>query len=61
VFTLGPLSFAAAGPVAAVLGASAMLGFGAVWCTLSTAVVLALPAVRAVGVTSQPDSPATPG
>ena len=60
-FALGPLSFAAAGPVAAVLGARAVLGFGAVWCTLSTAAVLALPAVRAVGVTSQRDSPATPG
>jgi MFS family permease len=48
-FALGPLSFAAAGPVAGVLGASAVLGFGAVWCTLSTAVVLALPAVRRGG------------
>jgi MFS family permease len=60
-FALGPLSFAAAGPVAAVLGAGAVLGFGAVWCTLSAAVVLALPAVRAVGVTGQRDSPSVRG
>ena len=47
-FAFGPLAFAAAGPVAAVLGAGAVLGFGAAWSTLSCAVVLALPAVRAV-------------
>jgi hypothetical protein len=47
-FAFGPLAFAAAGPVAAVLGARAVLGFGAAWSTLSCAVVLALPAVRAV-------------
>jgi MFS family permease len=49
-FAFGPLAFAAAGPVAAVVGAGAVLGFGAVWSTLSTSVVLALPAVRAVTV-----------
>ena len=49
-FAFGPLAFAAAGPVAAVLGARTVLGFGAVWSTLSCAVVLALPAVRAVTV-----------
>lgn len=48
-FALGPLSFAAAGPAAAAIGARTVLGFGAAWCTLSAAVVLALPAVRAVG------------
>ena len=47
-FAFGPLAFAAAGPVAAVLGAGTVLGFGAAWSTLSCAVVLALPAVRAV-------------
>jgi MFS family permease len=47
-FAFGPLAFAAAGPVAAVVGARALLGFGAAWSTLSSAVVLALPAVRAV-------------
>ena len=47
-FAFGPLAFAAAGPVAAAVGARAVLGFGAAWSTLSCAVVLALPAVRAV-------------
>ena len=41
---------AAAGPVATVVGARALLGFGAAWSALSSAVVLALPAVRAVTV-----------
>jgi MFS family permease len=49
-FAFGPLAFAAAGPVAAVVGARALLGFGAAWSALSSAVVLALPAVRAVTV-----------
>jgi MFS family permease len=47
-FAFGPVAFAAAGPLAAVVGARAVLGFGAAWSTLSCAVVLALPAVRAV-------------
>ena len=47
-FAFGPVAFAVAGPVAAVVGARALLGFGAAWSTLSSAVVLALPAVRAV-------------
>lgn len=47
-FAFGPLAFAAAGPVAALVGARAVLGFGAAWSALSSAVVLALPAVRAV-------------
>jgi len=47
-FAFGPLAFAAAGPVAAVLGARVVLGFGAAWSAGSSAVVLALPAVRAV-------------
>ena len=64
-FALGPLAFAAAGPVAAVLGAGTVLGFGAAWSTLSCAVVLALPAVRAVRAapsrTPGPVSPPPPG
>ncbi|MGI8447483.1 MAG: hypothetical protein ACR2MP_09960, partial [Streptosporangiaceae bacterium] len=47
-FAFGPLAFAAAGPVATVVGARAVLGFGAAWSTLSCAVVLAIPAVWAV-------------
>jgi MFS family permease len=57
-FALGPLAFAAAGPVAAVLGAREVLGFGAAWSTLSCAVVLTLPAVRAV--CAPPSRPAEP-
>ena len=53
-FAFGPVAFAAAGPVAAVVGARTVLGFGAAWSTLSCAVVLALPAVRAV-TASPPD------
>jgi hypothetical protein len=55
-FAFGPVAFAAAGPVAAVLGARTVLGFGAVWSTLSCAVVLALPAVRAVTALPPPRS-----
>ncbi|HWG61710.1 MAG TPA: MFS transporter [Streptosporangiaceae bacterium] len=50
-FSFGPLAFAAAGPVAAVVGARAVLGFGAAWATVSSAVVLAMPSVRAVRAT----------
>ena len=53
-FAFGPVAFAAAGPVAALVGARTVLGFGAAWSTLSCAVVLALPAVRAV-TASPPD------
>ena len=45
-FAFGPLAFAAAGPVAAVVGARTVLGFGATWSTVSCAAVLVLPAVR---------------
>jgi hypothetical protein len=47
-FGFGPLAFAAAGPVAAVVGARAVLGFGAAWGILSSAVVLAVPAMWSV-------------
>jgi hypothetical protein len=58
-FSLGPLAFAAAGPVAALLGARAVLGFGAAWSTVSCAVVLVLPAIRAVS--APPPRPPGPG
>ena len=67
-FAFGPLALAAAGPVAAVLGAGTVLGFGAAWSTLSCAVVLSLPAVRAVSAPSSrtpaqvsPQPPGAPG
>ncbi len=47
-FGLGPLAFAAAGPVAAVVGARSVLGFGAAWGIASSLMVLAVPAIRAV-------------
>jgi MFS family permease len=47
-FAFGPVAFAAAGPVAAVLGARAVLGFGAAWAAFSPLVVLAVPSVRRV-------------
>ncbi|WP_084517803.1 MFS transporter [Microtetraspora niveoalba] len=45
-FALGPLGLAAAGPVASVVGVAAVLGFGAVWQVATSALVLAVPAVR---------------
>src|SRR5690242_2671547 len=47
-FAFGPVAFAAAGPAAAVAGPRFVLAFGAVWSALSSAAVLAMPAVRAV-------------
>ena len=45
-FAFGPIAFAAAGPVAAVVGARAVLGFGAAWAVFGTLVVFAVPSVR---------------
>jgi MFS family permease len=62
----GPVAFAAAGPVASAVGARAVLGFGAAWAALGSAVVLAVPAVRRVTwLEPQPpqpdgDSPVSP-
>ena len=47
-FAFGPVAFATAGPAAAVAGPRLVLAFGAVWSVLSSAAVLAMPAVRAV-------------
>ena len=47
-FGFGPVAFAAAGPVAALVGAGTVLGFGAAWAVLSAAVVLAVPAIWSV-------------
>jgi hypothetical protein len=47
-FAFGPVAFAAAGPMAAALGARAVLGFGAAWAALGTLVVLAIPSVRSL-------------
>jgi Major Facilitator Superfamily len=45
-FAFGPLAFIAAGPVAAAVGAGAVLGFGAAWAVLGTLSVLAAPSIR---------------
>ncbi|GGX90333.1 MFS transporter [Streptomyces minutiscleroticus] len=45
-FALGPVGLAAAGPAAALLGTSAVLGFGAAWQVAAVLVVVALPSVR---------------
>jgi hypothetical protein len=47
-FAFGPFAFAAAGPVAAAVGAGTVLGFGAAWSAVSTAAVLAVPAIWSV-------------
>ncbi|HEY2576549.1 MAG TPA: MFS transporter [Streptosporangiaceae bacterium] len=54
-FAFGPIAFTAAGPVAAVLGARAVLGFGAAWAALGTAVVAAVPSVRRITWLPQPE------
>jgi hypothetical protein len=64
-FAFGPVAFAAAGPVAAALGARAVLGFGAAWAAFGTLAVLAVPSVRRVtwlagGQASQTQAPAAP-
>jgi Transmembrane secretion effector len=47
-FGVGAVGLAVAGPVAGVAGAGHVLGFGAAWAALSSAVVLALPAIRRI-------------
>jgi MFS family permease len=63
-FAFGPIAFAAAGPVAAAVGARALLGFGAAWAAAGTLAVLAIPAVRRVPWLDTPaagvDGPAAP-
>ena len=47
-FAFMPLGFVLAGPVSDQIGISATLWIGVVWCTLSTAVVAAVPGIRNV-------------
>jgi MFS family permease len=53
-YAFGPVAFATAGAVAAVVGARTVLGVGAIWAVASTLAVLALPAVRTVTWQSAP-------
>jgi len=52
-FVLGPVGLAAAGPAAAAFGTSAVLGFGALWQLMGTAVILSLPAGRKLTAADQ--------
>jgi predicted MFS family arabinose efflux permease len=47
-FAFMPLGFVLAGPVSDQIGISTTLWIGAVWCALSTAVVVAVPGIRNV-------------
>jgi hypothetical protein len=47
-YALGACGYAVIGLLAGVLGAARILAFGAAYATLSSAVVLALPAIRSV-------------
>jgi MFS family permease len=47
-YALGSLGYAVIGSVAAVVGAGRLLGFAAAYATVSSAVVIAAPAIRAV-------------
>jgi MFS family permease len=47
-FAFGPVAFIVAGPMAALVGARTVLGFGAAWAVFGTLVVLAVPSVRHV-------------
>ncbi|MFC1419402.1 MFS transporter [Streptacidiphilus cavernicola] len=54
-FVLGPLGLAAAGPLASAVGATVVLGCGALWLPVAVAAVVAVPEVRA------PDRGTVPG
>lgn len=45
-YVFGPVAFVAAGQTAELIGARAVLGFGAAWSVFGTLVVLAVPSVR---------------
>ncbi|WP_063774838.1 MFS transporter [Kitasatospora azatica] len=53
-FVLGPAGLAAAGPIAAHAGTSWVLAAGALWQLAAGAVVLAIPAVRTMGLPRPP-------
>ena len=59
-FAFGPAAFAATGPVAAAVGARAVLGFGAAWAAFGVLVGLAVPSVRHLNwLDSRPVDPPT--
>jgi MFS family permease len=62
-YALGAAGYAVIGPIADVLGAGRVLAFAAVYCILSSAVVLTLPAIRRTRWVdpAPPPAPAAPG
>jgi hypothetical protein len=60
-FALGSAGYAVIGPLAAMAGAGSLLGIAAAWGILSPAVVLAVPAVRAVVSRPPPGDGCPPG
>jgi MFS family permease len=60
-YALGAAGYAVIGPVADVIGPGRILAFAAAYATLSSAVVLALPAVRRVRWHDPPAGTARPG
>jgi MFS family permease len=54
-FAFMPLGFVLAGPVADQIGVSTTLWIGAVWCALSTAIVVAVPSIRALRRIEEPE------
>jgi MFS family permease len=63
-YSAGPIAFAAAGPVATLVGAHLVLGVGAAWIVITSLVVVAIPAIRAVRwltpTNAGPGEPQTP-
>jgi hypothetical protein len=59
-YALGSMGFAIIGPIAALTGPSPLLLFGAGYAALSSAVVLAAPAIRSVRWQQPPDPAAPP-
>jgi MFS family permease len=55
-FAFMPLGFVLAGPVADQIGVSTTLWIGAVWCALSTAIVVAVPSIRALRRIEEPEA-----
>lgn len=59
-YALGAAGYAIIGPVAGVVGAGRLLGFAAGYATLSSAVVLAVPAIRRITWQEPPAAPQVP-
>ncbi len=56
-FALGSMGYAVIGPVAGLIGPAKLLGFAAGYATVSSALVLAAPAIRSVRWQAEERSP----